>query len=421
MRESFPTQSHKYFWGCGWWLKTFGESLKDVEFESLMHKKFQMSSMGELTFFLGLQVMQRDDGIFISQDKSMIGSLMYLTASRPDIISIKAAIFQNFIAPLNLVVRLYRVKDQQSQLSPITHPLVLYPPHNHQLHHHLCKQPLLQKSLLLYPTPLPRVHSLGSDEGSMTLNKLIVLCTTLSKKVESLESDLKQTKQTYSAPYTKLIMRVKKLEHKVKSSKARRKVRLVILDDEDDLEDPSKQGRKIAYIDEDERITLVQMGAQTQWMSDEDLMHDTGVYDYPEGFTGPSTAEPVTTTGEGVSTARAIPEGVSTAGAEISTAGVSTVDASNDITLAETLMEIRKTKDKGKAIIEELKKPLKKKDQIHIDEELALRLHAKEQAKFERLQRVRAEQEEASRTTIMEEIDNIQAMIEADGLLAARV
>ncbi|GJW47607.1 retrovirus-related pol polyprotein from transposon TNT 1-94 [Tanacetum coccineum] len=40
-----------------------------IEFESLMHKKFQMSSMGELTFFLGLHVMQRDDGIFISQDK----------------------------------------------------------------------------------------------------------------------------------------------------------------------------------------------------------------------------------------------------------------------------------------------------------------------------------------------------------------
>ncbi|GJU36897.1 putative ribonuclease H-like domain-containing protein, partial [Tanacetum coccineum] len=87
----------------------------------------QMSSMGELTFFLGLQVQQKEDGIFISQDKyvdeilkkfnyidvksaltpvdlekplvkdgdandvdvhlyrSMIGSLMYLTASRPDI------------------------------------------------------------------------------------------------------------------------------------------------------------------------------------------------------------------------------------------------------------------------------------------------------------------------------------------------
>ncbi|GJR65565.1 retrovirus-related pol polyprotein from transposon TNT 1-94 [Tanacetum coccineum] len=40
-----------------------------TEFEKLMHKKFQMSYMGKLTFFLGLQVTQKDDGIFISQDK----------------------------------------------------------------------------------------------------------------------------------------------------------------------------------------------------------------------------------------------------------------------------------------------------------------------------------------------------------------
>nr|GFA16027.1 hypothetical protein [Tanacetum cinerariifolium] len=38
-------------------------------FEKLMKEKFQMSSMGELTFFLGLQVKQKEDGIFISQDK----------------------------------------------------------------------------------------------------------------------------------------------------------------------------------------------------------------------------------------------------------------------------------------------------------------------------------------------------------------
>ncbi|GJY42732.1 putative ribonuclease H-like domain-containing protein [Tanacetum coccineum] len=44
------------------------ESLS-TEFEHLMHKRFQMSSMGELTFFLGLQVEQRKDGIFLSQDK----------------------------------------------------------------------------------------------------------------------------------------------------------------------------------------------------------------------------------------------------------------------------------------------------------------------------------------------------------------
>ncbi|GJV72488.1 putative ribonuclease H-like domain-containing protein [Tanacetum coccineum] len=98
-----------------------------VEFEQMMHKRFQMSFIGELTFFLGLQVQQKEDGIFISQDKylanilkkfdfttvkvastpietnkalnkdeeaedvdvylyrSVIGSLMHLTASRPDI------------------------------------------------------------------------------------------------------------------------------------------------------------------------------------------------------------------------------------------------------------------------------------------------------------------------------------------------
>nr|GEY34881.1 putative ribonuclease H-like domain-containing protein [Tanacetum cinerariifolium] len=107
----------------------FGSTKKSfcTELKGLMHKTFQMSSMWELTFFLGLQVMHRDDEIFISQDKyvvdilkkfnffsvkrastpietnksllkdkeaenvdvylyrSMIGSLMYLTAYRPDI------------------------------------------------------------------------------------------------------------------------------------------------------------------------------------------------------------------------------------------------------------------------------------------------------------------------------------------------
>ncbi|GJY12576.1 putative ribonuclease H-like domain-containing protein [Tanacetum coccineum] len=107
----------------------FGSTKKElcIKFEKLMHEKFQMSSMGELTFFLGLQVQQKKDGIFISQDKyvgeilkkfgfievkatstpmetqkpllknedgeevdvrmyrSMISSLMYLTSSRPNI------------------------------------------------------------------------------------------------------------------------------------------------------------------------------------------------------------------------------------------------------------------------------------------------------------------------------------------------
>nr|GEW39722.1 putative ribonuclease H-like domain-containing protein [Tanacetum cinerariifolium] len=49
----------------------FGSTKKELctMFEKLMHGKFQMSSIGEVTFFLGLQVKQKSDEIFISQDK----------------------------------------------------------------------------------------------------------------------------------------------------------------------------------------------------------------------------------------------------------------------------------------------------------------------------------------------------------------
>nr|GFB28695.1 uncharacterized mitochondrial protein AtMg00810-like [Tanacetum cinerariifolium] len=52
----------------------FGSTNKDLckAFEKLMKDKFQMSSMRELTFFLGLQVKQKKDGIFIIQDKYVV-------------------------------------------------------------------------------------------------------------------------------------------------------------------------------------------------------------------------------------------------------------------------------------------------------------------------------------------------------------
>nr|GEW17110.1 putative ribonuclease H-like domain-containing protein [Tanacetum cinerariifolium] len=55
------------------WYETLPKYLLENDFckafEKLMKDKFQMSSMGELTFFLGLQVKHKQDGIFISQDK----------------------------------------------------------------------------------------------------------------------------------------------------------------------------------------------------------------------------------------------------------------------------------------------------------------------------------------------------------------
>ncbi|GJR02860.1 hypothetical protein Tco_0525844 [Tanacetum coccineum] len=58
-----------------------------------------------------------------------------------------------------------------------------------------------------HESPLHNVHSLGRSEGSLSLNELTDLYTSLSKKVEGLESKLKQTKQTYSTALTKLILR----------------------------------------------------------------------------------------------------------------------------------------------------------------------------------------------------------------------
>ncbi|GJY88933.1 hypothetical protein Tco_0503561 [Tanacetum coccineum] len=121
-----------------------------------------MSSIGELTFFLGLQVTQKDDGTFISQDKyvdeilkkfgfstvkttstpmetskpllkdaeaedvdvhlyrSMIGSLMYLTSSRPDIMFVVCACARFQVTPkvshLHAVKRIFRYLKGQPKL-----------------------------------------------------------------------------------------------------------------------------------------------------------------------------------------------------------------------------------------------------------------------------------------------------------------
>ncbi|GJU45155.1 putative ribonuclease H-like domain-containing protein [Tanacetum coccineum] len=61
------------------WYETLSSFLMENgfrrEFEDCMHKRFQISSMGELTFFLGLQVKQQPDGIFISHDKYVADDL----------------------------------------------------------------------------------------------------------------------------------------------------------------------------------------------------------------------------------------------------------------------------------------------------------------------------------------------------------
>ncbi|GJW60670.1 hypothetical protein Tco_0110005 [Tanacetum coccineum] len=103
-----------------------------------------------------------------------------------------------------------------------------------------------------YDLPLPRGHTLESDEGRMQQNKLMDLVTKLSDRCEALETDLRQTKKVYGDAFTRLVKKVKKLEKTVKTSQARRRSRVVISDDEEELEDPSKQGRREAHTQQDQ-------------------------------------------------------------------------------------------------------------------------------------------------------------------------
>ncbi|GJS00219.1 ribonuclease H-like domain-containing protein [Tanacetum coccineum] len=109
--------------------------------------------------------------------------------------------------------------------------------------------------LVEYPAQTPVVDEAASTGVDVRYGEATTT-DTIFEKVESLETDLKQTKLTYGAAYTKLIKKVKKLENKVKSSQARRRARIIVSDDEDDLEDPSKRERKIAEIDQDPAISL---------------------------------------------------------------------------------------------------------------------------------------------------------------------
>ncbi|GJV12588.1 hypothetical protein Tco_1354129 [Tanacetum coccineum] len=97
-----------------------------------------------------------------------------------------------------------------------------------------------------HDSPLHAVHSHGSDEGSLKLQELMNLINTLSDRIGVLEADLTKTKKTYSSAYTKLILRVKKLEAQIKVGKARRHSRFILSDTEVGEDDSSKQGRKFS-------------------------------------------------------------------------------------------------------------------------------------------------------------------------------
>ncbi|GJY90121.1 hypothetical protein Tco_0505317 [Tanacetum coccineum] len=295
----------------------------------------------------------------------------------------------------------------------------------------------------------------------MQLAELMNLCTSLQDKVLNLE----KAKTAQAKKIASLKKRFKQLEKRRKlrtpGLKRLRKLGLTSrVKSSNDVslgnqEDASKQGRKINDLDADAKVTLVD---ETQEMNDDNLMFDTDVLEEQEKEVDEkevSTADPVTTTGEVVTTANV----------EATTANSPTTTI-DELTLAQTLIEIKvakpkavtstattttttrpkargvvvqepsefkttssplqasqlpQAKDKGKAIMVEPERPLKKKDQVALDEESARNLEAQMQAELIEEERLVRKKEEEVNIALIESWDNTQAMMEADFELAQRL
>ncbi|GJV40888.1 putative ribonuclease H-like domain-containing protein [Tanacetum coccineum] len=330
----------------------FGSTNKKlcIAFEKLMHEKFQMSSMGELTFFLGLQVQQKKNGIFISQDKyvgeilkkfgftevktastpmetqkpllkdedgeevdvhmyrSMIGSLMYLTSSRPDIMFAVCACAR------------YQVNPKVSHLHAVK-----------RIFRYLKGQPKLD---LWYPkdSPFDLVAYTDSDYAGASLDR----------------------KSTTGGE-----------------------------------EDASKQGR-IADIDANEDIYLVNVQTDEDMFGVNDLDGDEVIVESVDAI---NTAEET----------RSVVEEVTTVTIPVSAATTTTTTTDVEITLAQALAKLKsakpkadkvviKVQDKGKGKMVELEpvKKMSKNELLRLDEELAFKLQAEEEE--ERLSREKTQQ-----------------------------
>ncbi|GJZ00838.1 uncharacterized mitochondrial protein-like protein [Tanacetum coccineum] len=382
----------------------FGSTKKSlcVEFEQMMHKRFQMSSMGELTFFLGLQVMQKDDGIFISQDKyvadilkkfdfvtvkttstpietnkallkdeeaedvdvhlyrSMIGSLMYLTASRPDIMFAVCACARFQVTPkvshLHAVKRIFRYLKGQPKLG------------------------------LWYPMDSPFNLEAFSDSDYARASLTIVANSTTKAEYVAAANCYKTVYKEWKDRMERAATTASSLEAECQDTilrGAEAQIRFEVASKQSNDLHFSRVNTLGSGEDSVKLMELMEhytkLSELTQEMNDDNLMFDTGVLEEQEIEFEKVVKEPVVSV---ATTTKSIPV---SAVEVVTTASVEILD---ELTLAQTLIEIKTTKskpvttavtsvkDKGKGKMVEPEKPLKKKDQISLDEEMARNLEA---------------------------------------------
>ncbi|GJS01272.1 hypothetical protein Tco_0317780 [Tanacetum coccineum] len=206
----------------------------------------------------------------------------------------------------------------------------------------------------------------------------MALCTSLSQRVLNLE----KTKTSQAAGITNLKERVKRLEKKG-GSRTHRLRRLYKV---------CRSARVVSSEDED-------MAEKEVDMAEKDVI----------------TANPVTTVGEVVTTANVVIKA-----AKPKAKGVIVQEPSEFTTTTSPSQpsQLPQAKEKGKAKMVEPEKPLKNKDQIMFDKEVAQKLQAQLDAELEEEEKLARQREEDANIA---EWDNVQAMMDADYELAVRL
>ncbi|GKE19037.1 hypothetical protein Tco_1426614, partial [Tanacetum coccineum] len=180
-------------------------------------------------------------------------------------------------------------------------------------------------------------------------------------------------------------------------------------------------GGKIEDLDADAEVTLVN---ETQEMNDDNLMFDTDVLEEQEIKFEKVVEEPVVSV---ATITKSIPvsaaEVVTTISAITSVRprakGIIFHDQEEQVSastkaFSSSQSQLPQVKDKGKGKMVELEVPLKKKDQVALDEEMARNIEAQLQAELIEEERLTRKKEKKANIALIKSWDNIQAMMKAE-------